>query len=92
MDAYEIQQGLFQVIKASIPATLSATDEIAKVLDVSVDSVYRRMRGEKSISLDELYKLCSYYKISLDQLMNLQTGAFMFRGNFLNNKTFQITD
>lgn len=92
MDASEIQQSLFQVIKASIPANLSATEEIAKVLDVSVDSVYRRMRGEKSISLDELYKLCSYYKISLDQLMNLQTGAFMFRGNFLNNKTFRFED
>jgi len=92
MDASEIQQGLFQVIKASIPANLSATEEIAKVLDVSVDSVYRRMRGEKSISLDELYKLCSYYKISLDQLMNLQTGAFMFRGNFLNNKTFRFEE
>ncbi|HEV8504601.1 MAG TPA: helix-turn-helix transcriptional regulator [Chitinophagaceae bacterium] len=92
MDASEIQQGLFQVIKASIPPNLSATEEIAKVLDVSVDSVYRRMRGEKSISLDELYKLCSYYKISLDQLMNLQTGAFMFRGNFLNNKTFRFEE
>ena len=89
MDASEIQQGIFQVIKANIPPTLSATDEIAKVLDVSVDSVYRRMRGEKSISLDELYKLCSHYKISLDQLMDLQTGTFQFRGNFLNNKTFR---
>ena len=92
MDASEIQQGLFQVIKASIPANLSATDEIAKILDVSVDSVYRRMRGEKTISLNELYKLCSHYKISLDQLMNLQTGAFMFRGNFLNSKTFRFDD
>ena len=92
MDASELQQGLFQVIKSSIPANLSATDEIAKILDVSVDSVYRRMRGEKTISLDELYKLCSHYKISLDQLMNLQTGAFMFRGNFLNSKTFRFDD
>jgi transcriptional regulator with XRE-family HTH domain len=92
MDASEIQQALFQVIKASIPPNLSATEEIAKVLDVSVDSVYRRMRGEKTISLDELYKLCSYYKISLDQLMNLQIGAFMFRGNFLNNKTFRFEE
>jgi len=92
MDAAEIQQGLFQEIKASIPSTVSATEEIAKVLDVSVDSVYRRMRGEKTISLDELYKLCSHYKISLDQLMNIQTGAFMFRGNFLNSKTFRFED
>src|SRR5215813_375981 len=92
MNASELQQDLFQAIKASIPPSLSATEEIARVLDVSVDSVYRRMRGEKTISLDELYALCSHYKISLDQLMNLQTGAFMFRGNFLNNKTFRFED
>ena len=58
MDASELQQELFQVIKKNIPANVSATDEIARVLDVSVDSVYRRMRGEKTISLDELHKLC----------------------------------
>ena len=89
MDASEIQQELFQAIKASIPPSLSATEEIARVLDVSVDSVYRRMRGEKSISLDELYRLCSYYKISLDHLMNLQSGSFQFHGNLLNEKTFR---
>jgi len=92
MDASELQQELFRVIKKNIPATASATDEIARVLDVSVDSVYRRMRGEKTISLEELYKLSSHYKISLDQLMDLQTGAFQFRGNFLNNKTFRYED
>jgi transcriptional regulator with XRE-family HTH domain len=89
MNASELQQDLFQAIKASIPPSLSATEEIARVLDVSVDSVYRRMRGEKTISLEELYALCSHYKISLDQLMNLQSGTFQFQGNFLNEKTFR---
>ncbi|HET9824976.1 MAG TPA: helix-turn-helix transcriptional regulator [Chitinophagaceae bacterium] len=92
MNAAELQQELFQVIKSNIPDHLSATEEIAKVLDVSVDSVYRRMRGEKTISLDELHNLCSHYKVSLDRLMNLQTGAFLFQGNFLNNKTFRYED
>jgi len=89
MNAAELQQKLFQVIKTNIPAHVSATEEIAKVLDVSVDSVYRRMRGEKNVSLDELHALCSHYKISLDQLMEIQTGAFTFRGDFLNEKTFR---
>jgi len=92
MDVSKLQQELFQVIKSSVPSHLSVTEEIAKVLDVSADSVYRRMRGEKTISLDEVYKLCSHYKISMDQLMNLQAGAFMFRGHFLNSKTFRFHD
>jgi len=88
MDTSQLQQHFFQMIKSSMPPGSSAIDEIAQVLNVSVDSVYRRMRGEKTISLEELYKLSSHYKISLDQLMDLQTGTFQFRGNFLNNKTF----
>ena len=90
METSKLQQELFQVIKTNIPGHLSATEEIAKVLGVSVDSVYRRMRGEKTISLDELHTLCSHYKISLDQLMNIQTGAFTFQGNFLNEKIFRF--
>lgn len=89
MDASQLQQELFQMIKSGMPPGSSAIDEIARVLDVSVDSVYRRMRGEKTISLEELYKLSAHYKISLDQLMGLQTGTFQFRGNFLNDKTFR---
>jgi transcriptional regulator with XRE-family HTH domain len=89
MNAAELQQELFEVIKSNIPDHLSTTDEIAKVLDVSVDSVYRRMRGEKTISLDELHLLCSHYKISLDQLMRIQTGSFLFQGNIHNESTFR---
>jgi hypothetical protein len=89
MNAAELQQELFQVIKSNIPDHLSTTEEIAKVLDVSVDSVYRRMRGEKTISLDELHLLCTHYKISLDQLMQIQTGSFLFQGNIQNEKNFR---
>jgi len=89
MNAAELQQELFQVIKSNIPDHLSTTEEIAKVLDVSVDSVYRRMRGEKTISLDELHLLCSHYKISLDQLMQIETGSFLFQGNLQNESNFR---
>src|SRR5213075_2144986 len=92
MNAAELQQELFQVIKSNIPDHLSTTEEIAKVLDVSVDSVYRRMRGEKTISLDELHLLCSHYKISLDQLMRIQTGSFIFSGKIINSNTFRFDE
>lgn len=57
MNATELQQQLFNTIKSKIPDHLSAPEEMAKLLDVSVDSVYRRMRGEKVITLDELQTL-----------------------------------
>jgi len=87
MSVIEIQQQLFQAIKSRLASDASVSDEIAALLDISTDSAYRRMRGEKQISFEELYKIATHYRISLDQLMNINTGAFMFQGNLLNPKT-----
>ncbi|HEX7905310.1 MAG TPA: helix-turn-helix domain-containing protein [Chitinophagaceae bacterium] len=90
MGIIEIQQQIFSAIKNRLSPEASVAEETARILDISTDSAYRRMRGEKQISLEELYKLCTHYNISLDQLMEIQTGAFMFQGNILDNKTFQF--
>ena len=87
-----IQHELFQALKSKIPAGQSAADEIAKILEISPDSAYRRMRGEKPLTIDELHKLCMHYKISLDHLMNLQTDAFLFQGRLLNHQTFRFDE
>lgn len=92
MNISEIQQQLFQQVKTKLPAEASVADEVAKLLNISSDSAYRRMRGEKQITFDELYMLCTNYRISIDQLMNIQTGAFMFQGQLLNPKTHRYGD
>jgi hypothetical protein len=88
MNINEIQQQLFQQIKSKLPTGASIADEVAKLLNISSDSAYRRMRGEKQITFEELYTLCSNFRVSLDHLMNIQTGAFSFQGNIVNPKTF----
>ena len=92
MTTTELQQQVFQTIKRKIPEHISAADEIAKILDISTDSAYRRLRGEKTISLDELYKLCIHYSISLDQMLNIQTGAIIFNGRFVGAGGFRYED
>jgi hypothetical protein len=87
MNVTEIQQQLFREIKRNLSSEASVADEVAKLLDISTDSAYRRMRGEKSISFDELYKLAIHYKISMDQLMRIQQDGFFFQGNILNPTT-----
>ena len=42
------------------------------------------MRGEKPITLDEVAKLASHYKLSLDQFLHLQTDSFIFTGRLAN--------
>lgn len=90
MDIISIQQQLFQVIKSKLAVDSSVADEVASLLDISTDSAYRRMRGEKVVTFDELYKLSLHYRISLDQLMNINTGSFMFQGNLLNRDSFRF--
>ena len=92
MTTGELQQLLFKAIKNKIGENLSAADEIAKLLDISADSAYRRMRGEKTISLDELQILCTHYKVSVDQLLGLQSGGIVFQGQYLDKKTFRFEE
>src|SRR6185295_13756550 len=90
MDTIELQQELFKTIRAKLPEHLSAADEIARILDISTDSAYRRMRGEKTVTLDELHALCSHYQVSLDKIMNVQTKGIVFQGEYLDKNTFRF--
>jgi len=90
MNVIELQQQLFQFIKSKLPGDASVAEEMAKKLNISTDSAYRRMRGEKQVTLEELHALCTAYRVSLDQLMGIQTGAFMFQGNLLDSNSFRF--
>jgi hypothetical protein len=74
------QRDFFQQIKNSLPAHLSLVDEIAALLNISTDSAYRRIRGEKPILFDEIKTLCAHYIISLDQFFHMETDSFIFKG------------
>jgi hypothetical protein len=87
-----LQAQLFQYIKGKLPPQTSLADEVAAQLEISTDSAYRRIRGEKSLSLEEVYRLCIHYKVSLDGILNLQTDAFLFTGNFVQSDTFRFKD
>lgn len=80
MSESELQQQLFLAIKSRLATDASVADEIAALPGIITDSVYRRMRGEKALTYDELYKIATQYRISIDQLMNINTGAIMFQG------------
>jgi hypothetical protein len=62
-----VQAQFIQLLKESIPANHSLVDEMADLLDVSTDSAYRRIRGETALTIDEVSKICSHYRIPFDQ-------------------------
>ncbi len=91
MTTGELQQQLFKIISDKTGTTISA-NEIATLLGISTDSAYRRMRGEKTITLDELYTLCSHYQVSLDKIMNVQPKGILFQGEYLDKNTFRFEE
>lgn len=84
MEPNNAQVSFFQHIKNSLPPHLSLVDEVAEILKISNDSAYRRIRGEKPIAMEELQKLATYFKISLDQFLHLQSDSFLFHGKLTN--------
>ncbi|HEX2532865.1 MAG TPA: helix-turn-helix domain-containing protein [Chitinophagaceae bacterium] len=72
------QQSFFAYLKGLLPAHRSLVDEVADLLNLSTDSAYRRLRGEKALDFGELQQLASHYKISIDQFLQLSPEALLF--------------
>src|SRR5215467_12866569 len=85
MEQPSVQQLFFQHIKNNLAPHLSFVDEIGEILGISNDSAYRRIRGEKEITFEEIQKLSSQYKISLDQFLHLKSNSFLFSGKLSHN-------
>ncbi len=86
----EQQRVFFGHIRSLISPGLSFADEIADVLGISSDSAYRRIRGEKPISFDEISILCKRYGVSLDQVLHIHSDSTIFHGRNLNTAQFDF--
>jgi len=85
-----VQQVFFNQIRNVLPQHLSIVDEVANLLEISNDSVYRRMRGEKPLAFDEIQKLSVHYNISLDSIFNLETDNYIFSGKLVSPANFHF--
>ncbi len=83
-----MQQLFFNHLKSKLPLHLSLADEVAELLNISNDSAYRRIRGEKPIGLDEIQILCNKYQVSLDQFLQIDSNTVVFSGNRVDNSNF----
>lgn len=92
MDQLNTQVMLFQHLKSILPPHLSMADEVADLLEISPDSAYRRIRGEKPITLEELEKVCVHYNVSMDQFLHLQSNSFLFTGILRDDKDRSFDD
>ncbi|MCX6303696.1 MAG: helix-turn-helix domain-containing protein [Bacteroidetes bacterium] len=85
-----IQETLFQSIKSKLAPNISFVHELSEILEISYDSAYRRLRGEKELSLEELKTICVHYRISADALFNLKTSHVIFNSLAIGEDGFDI--
>ena len=92
METTELQQQLFSHLRENLPPHLSMVDELCELLELSPDSVYRRIRGEKPITLNELKRICSHYHLSIDHLLQLDNESGLFQAPGMNGHQVEHID
>jgi len=90
MSDQHLQSILFSRVKSMLPSDVSIADFLADLLMISKDSVYRRLKGEKQLSFNELAKIATAFNISLDELFNLGKSNVVFHGQFVNSENFNL--
>ena len=90
MEAAELQTAFLKQIKKQLPPNLALVDAIAEQLNLSNDSAYRRIRGEKHLTFDEIQILSAHFKISLDSFLHLQNNSLIFWGKNINRSEFDF--
>ena len=88
MPDYSSQEFLFQRIKELLAPDKTLVDTVAEILNISTDSAYRRIRNETPVVLDEAKELCTHFKLSLDQVLNVQRGATLFQNVRIDLKNY----
>lgn len=92
MENENIQRQVFNCLKEVIPDHLSMVDELGELLNLSPDSIYRRIRGEKELSLNELKQICQRYQLSLDHLLDVNQDSVLFKASGMNNISVEFED
>jgi hypothetical protein len=83
--AESYQSRFLKKLEDIIPSNVSLVNELTDVLDISMDSAYRRLRGQTSLSFDEIVKLCRHYKVSFDSFIRLESGNVTFNFTLMNS-------
>jgi len=90
MPDISIQQQFLDQIKERLDPNISFVDELAEDLNISSDSAYRRIRGETSLTLDEVRKLSTKYQISIDSLFDVGDDSVLFKYRGLDKDKFDF--
>ncbi len=87
-----IQAQFLALIKQKLQPNISFVDEISDLLHVSRDSAYRRIRGETTLTFEEIQTLSNHFQVSVDSLLNTGQGRVTFNNRAINEDTFTFEE
>ncbi len=84
-NAINFQVRFNQILSDHVPSNLSVAREISELLDISLDSTYRRLRNETEYTFNEVSAISNHFGIPFESLGNSQMNLVTFKINLLNN-------
>ncbi|NDV97112.1 hypothetical protein D0T84_19720 [Dysgonomonas sp. 521] len=90
---YNLNKTLIDNVLSRIPAHINPINYLADILDLSKESVYRRIREEVPFTLEDIYILSTELSISIDEIiyssgdknLNSRPVLFEYRSNSISN-------
>jgi transcriptional regulator with XRE-family HTH domain len=88
----KLQLYLFEEILTRFPRRPDAVEALSKLLNIGQDAIYRRMRGDSSLSSDEIALLAKKFNVSLDKFIFQQSDTVVFTFNPFSHKVRSFED
>ncbi|NOT38184.1 MAG: helix-turn-helix transcriptional regulator [Saprospiraceae bacterium] len=94
MSNQSVTTKIFQFIESKFfSEKKNMLDEVGELLHLQKSTVYKKMKGESTLSLDEAEILCRHFRISLDEVLGIADDKIYFDfpslyGSVANEKEF----
>jgi hypothetical protein len=88
----DLQTRLFEIIESRYERRTDAVDSICRILSLSRDPVYRRMRGESLLTPQEITLLAAHYNLSIDRIIFGSSSKLVCTFRPLSNRVRNFAD
>lgn len=92
MNKETLQDRLFDAIQEQFDSRANLVDDLGRTLGIARDGIYRRLRRQTFLTLEELELLAKTYKVSLDSLLFRDHDTVLFAYNALHREVRTFDD
>lgn len=84
----DFNEKIISSIKRHAPSNINLSEILKDILSLGREAIYRRLRGEVPFTISEVVKICKYFNLSLDIMLDIeQTSKAIFDVNIYTFKS-----